>query len=338
MKVIIYFKKLNSIGGVESWLYYLAKKYEFEFYYKVADPKQVERLSKYIKVKKYNGEKLVCDKFIVNYNPDIIDNVEAKEYIMMIHCDYSKVSFNPITHPKFTKYIGVSQHVCDVFTELTGIKAELCYNYVYLDKPQVEKDEKIHLISATRLTGEKGGWRIDKMCEILDKSGIDYDWTIYSNRKPRFIRKNLIIKEPKLDLTKEIASSSFLVQLSDAEAYCFSVIEALTLGTPVIVTDLPVFNELGINEENSIKVNMLLTNFNPEDIKKKFNFKYKQPKDNWSKYLPTEKTYNPKELIKVKVLKRYKDITLNRRLLRDQETEMTISRASYLENKGLICF
>lgn len=337
MKVIVYFKLLNSIGGVESWLYYLSKKYEFEFWYKEGDPIQVQRLAKNIKVKKYNGEQLECDTFIVNYNPDIIDNVKAKEYIMMVHCDYSAVKFKPITHPKFTKYIGVSQYVCDVFTKLTNIPCELCYNPVYLDKPKVEKDKKLHLLSMTRLSSEKGGWRIDKLASILDKKGIDYTWTIFTNKSPRFQSKNIEIKPPKLDLTEEITKASYVVQLSDAEAFCLSVVESLTLGTPVIVTDLPVYKELGLNEENSITIPLMFNDFDTNELHDR-SFTYKPPKDNWSKYLPTTKTYNPKEIVKVKALHKYKDIFLNKRLLKDEEVEMPIDRASYLECKGLICY
>lgn len=337
MKVIMYFKSVNSIGGVESFLYYLSKKYEFEFWYKEADPIQIQRLSHNIKVKKYNGEQLECDTFIVNYNPDIIDNVIAKEYIMMVHCDYSAVKFKPITHPKFTKYIGVSQYVCDIFTNLTGIPCELCYNPVYLDKPNVEKKkDKLHIIYAGRLTEEKQGWLIDKFSDVMDKSGIDYDLTIYSNKKPRFYSKNIILKEPKLDLTKEMTESSFNLITSKAEAYCLSAVESLVCGTPLICTDLPVFKEIGINETNSIKIDGSLQNFNPNDLLKEFNFTYKPPKDNWDKFLPTEKTYNPNEIIIVKALHKYKDIYLNEHIKKNDEIEMPIERASYLESKGLI--
>lgn len=334
-KIIVYFKLLNSIGGVESWLYYLSKKFEFEFYYKEADPIQVQRLSKNIKVRKYNGEKLVCDTFIVNYNPDIIDNVEAKEYIMMIHCDYSAVKFRPITHPKFTKYIGVSQYVCDVFTKLTGIPSELCYNPVYLDKPNVKKDGKLHLLSMTRLTGEKGGWRIDKLSSILDQYHINYDWTIYTNKKPQFKSKNIILKDPKLDLTEEIAKASYVVQLSDAEAFCLSVVEALTLGVPVIVTDLPVYKELGLNKKNSITIPLFFNDFDIDELYDR-KFIYNPPKDNWEKYLPTEKTYDPNKIVNTKVIKKYTDIYLGKKFLKEEIVPMPMYRASYLESKGLV--
>lgn len=337
MKVIMYFKLVNSIGGVESFLYYLSKKYEFEFWYKDGDPIQIERLVKNIKVKRYNGETLECDTFIVNYNPDIIDNVIAKEYIMMVHCDYSAVKFKPITHPKFTKYIGVSQYVCDVFTRLTNIPCELCYNPVYLDKPKVEKDKPLHLLSMTRLTGEKGGWRIDKLSTILDQYHINYKWTIYTNKSPRFQSKNIEIKPPKLDLTEEIAKASYVVQLSDAEAFCLSVVEALTLGTPVIVTDLPVYKELGLNEDNSITIPLMFDDFDIDKLHER-KFTYTPPKDNWSKYIPTKKTYNPKEIVKVKALHKYKDMYLDKRILKDEIIEIPIERASYLESKDLVCF
>lgn len=254
---------------------------------------------------------------------------------MMVHCDYSAVKFKPITHPKFTKYIGVSQYVCDIFTNLTGIPCELCYNPVYLDKPKVEKDKPLHLLSMTRLTQEKGGWRIDKLSSILDQYHINYTWTIYTNKSPRFQSKNVEIKPPKLDLTEEIAKASYVVQLSDAEAFCLSVVEALVLGTPVIVTDLPVYKELGLNEDNSITIPLMFNDFNIDKLHER-KFTYTPPKDNWSKYLPTKKTYNPKEIVKVKVLHKYKDIYLNEYIKKNDEIEMPIERASYLESKGLI--
>ena len=337
MKVIIYFKSINSIGGVESFLYSLSQKYDFEFYYKEGDSDQIKRLAKNIKVRKYKGQKLKCDKFIVNYNPDIIDNVEAKEYIMMVHCDYSGVNFAPITHPKFTKYIGVSQYVCDVFTRLTGIPCELCYNPMYLKKSNIKKKKGLHIIYAGRLTSEKQGWLIDKFVEKMDKSGIEYDLTIYTNRKPRFMSKNVILKQPKLDITKEIEEASFMLITSKHEAYCLSAIESLVLGTPLICTDLPVFRELGIDKTNSIKIDETLRTFNPEDLLKEFDFNYTAPKDNWGKYLPKEKNYNPDELLEVRVLKKKLWLVAeDRHLKQNDRCLLTQVRACELEAKGFV--
>lgn len=339
MRNIMYFKSLNSIGGVETFLYNLSKKYDFEFYYGKADPIQVQRLAKNVKVKKYTGEILECDKFFMNYNPDILDNVKAKEYNMMIHCDYEKVKLaKPIINPKFTRYIGVSKLVCEVHERLTGVKAELCYNPLYINKPNVKKKtDKIHIVCATRLSSEKGGWRIDKFSEIMDKSGIDYDLTIFTNKHPHFSSPNIIIKEPKLDLTKEMAEATFLLQLSDAEAFCYSVVESVSLGTPAVITDLPVYNELGINDSNSIKIDLNMSNFDPKMLLKEFNFTYTPPKDNWSKYLSTNKTYNPNELVQVRVLKnKLWLVEEDKHLLKGDIEELTMQRAAYLESKDYV--
>lgn len=336
MSTVIYFHTLNSIGGVETWLYNLALKHKFTFYYKNGDPIQVKRLAKLIPVKKYNGERIKCDKFIVNYNPDIIDNVDAKEYIMMIHCDYNAVPFNPIMHPKITKYIGVSKHVCDVFTEKTGIPAEVMYNPVEVSGEH-KKKEGLHLISATRLTSEKGGWRIDKLSEMLDKAGIQYTWDIYTNRNCHFTSKNIHRKLPKLDLSKEIGESSYLVQLSNAEAFCYSVVESLLLKTPVIITDLPVYKELGITDKHAIRVDKNLKEVDIDKIvNSKFKFEYEPPKSDWSKYF-TDFEYNPNELVEVEVVKKKlwlveEDV----HLVRGDTYKVSRVRASELIAKGYV--
>lgn len=336
MDNVFYFKNLNSIGGVETFIYYLAKKYDFKFYYKEANPKQIKRLSQYIEVRKYK-EPIKCDKFFCNYGLDI--EVEAKEKYHIAHCDYKQVSFKPIRYEGF-KYIGVSQLACDSFKELTGEDIELIYNPVEIEKPKVEKynDDKLHLISATRLTKEKGLERMQKLAKMLDKSGIDYEWLIYSNKHKEKIGKNVIYKEPKLDIIEEIAKADYLVQLSDCEAFCYSVIESLMVGTPVIVTNLPVFKELGlINEKNAYICDFNMSNVDLHKISQKsLKTAYKPPKSEWNKYLSTTKTYNPNELVEVRTKKRLWLVEEDEHYLRNKIIKVTKARASELEAKGLI--
>lgn len=334
MKSVFYFKDLNSVGGVESFLYYLAKKYDFEVYYKTGNENQVKRLSQLVKVRKYR-EPIKCDKFFCNYGLDI--EVDAKEKYHIVHCDYKNVWFKPIQYEGF-KYIGVSKLVCDSFKELTGKDIELIYNPIYIDKieRQQRKDDTLHLISATRLTREKGLKRMQKLAHILEKNKIKYDWKIFTNRRREGVGGNAIYLEPQLDIAKEIAKADYLVQLSDCEAYCYSVVEALTLGIPVIATDLPVFKELGLNETNAIICNMEMTNFDINKLKKDYNFKYEPPKETWGNHLSNKKEYNPDEKVNVKVLRTYTDIELGQKLFRNQIVEMKQSRASYLESKDLV--
>ena len=331
MNNVFYFKNINSIGGVESFFYYLAKKYDFKIYYKTGDIEQIKRLAKYVEIHKYK-EPIKCDRFFCNYGLDI--EVEAKEKYHIVHCDYKNVWFSPILYDDF-KYIGVSQLVCDSFKELTGKDIELIYNPISVEKKGISKfnDNKLHLISATRLTREKGLDKMIHLARLLDKARINYEWLIYTNKKKQIISSNVKYKDTKLDITEEIEKADYLVQLSECEAYCYSVVESLILGTPVITTDLPVFKELGLNDSNSIKYS---DNMDVNKLLDKKTFKYDPPKDTWNKYLPTKKEYNPKEIIKAKVIRTYTDLELNKKLKYGDIIEITKERASYLENKELI--
>ena len=106
MKNVFYFKDINSVGGVESWFWYLSKLYKnMVVYYRQANEEQIKRLAQNIEVHKYkDGEIIECENFFCCYNPDIIDNVKAKTYFHIIHCDYKQVGFSPILNSKFNKY------------------------------------------------------------------------------------------------------------------------------------------------------------------------------------------------------------------------------------------
>lgn len=340
---VFYFRSINKIGGVESFFYYLSKLYKnFVIYYHDADPVQVERFAKNVEVHKHHGEKIKCKRFFGNYGCDnILPYLEAKEKYFVIHCDYKKNKLSqPLIYEGF-KYIAVSILAGESFKELTGKDYELIYNPIAIDKPKVKKKDGLHLVSATRLSGEKGGWRIDLLSELLDKKGIKYTWDIYTNKPKKLnesaLSPNIHIKEPKLDLTKEMSEATWVVQLSDHEAFCFTVAESLVLGTPVIITDIPVFNEIGCNDTNSIKLNLNMLNVDIDKILEgKKPFKYTPPKSNWGKYLDNNSTYNPTDKVDVKVIRRYTDVELGEKLIRGDTKPMTKLRASILESKGLV--
>jgi glycosyltransferase involved in cell wall biosynthesis len=338
---VFYFKTISYIGGCESWFWYLSKKYKnMIIYYKEGHPDQIKRLAKNVEVRKYKENEIIkCDNFFCCYNPDILDNVEAKMYAHIIHCDYKAVSFRPIMNPKFNKYIAVSKLAGESFKELTGVDYELLYNPVAIDVPKVEKynDGKLHLISATRLTKEKGLKRMQKLAKILDKSGIEYEWLVYTNRHREGIGRNVVYKEPKMDIIEDIAKADALVQLSDCESFCYSVVESLMVGTKVICTDLPVFKELGVEHgKNAVICSMDMTNVDVDLIKKDMKFTYKPPKSEWNKYLDNNSNYDPEEKRKVRLKKNIYLIQEGVHKTRGDIAEITNIRASELECKDLV--
>ena len=305
---LYYFHSILEIGGIETFFYYLAKKYkdyDLTIVYQQGNPKQLERLREYVRCIQYiPGMKFKCTRAFFNFNTDIIDNVEATDgYYLVLHGDYEDMlkrgqllRENFPGHAKITKYIGISKQVCDAWKRVTGKDAELCYNPFAPDKPH----HKLKLISATRLSVEKGGNRMAQLAEALDKLGVDYEWDVYSNRAiNQKLSPHMHIKSPKLDIINEISQADFLVQLSDNEGYCYSIVEALNLGVPVVVTPIPVFKEIGLDDTNSITLEFDCSNVKEVADKianKEFKFEYEPKEDSWDKLLVPGKSKYQEEL------------------------------------------
>ena len=325
VKNLYYFHSILEIGGIETFFYYLAKKYkdyDLMIVYQVANDKQLERLKKYVKCVQYTGQEFECERAFFNFNTDIIEHVHASNgYYLVIHGDYKdmvqqgQLSIENLPgHPKITNYIGVSQKACDSFKELTGHNVELCYNPFAPDKPE----KILNLISATRLTREKGGKRILALADRMDELGIKYHWKIYSNKKPEgHISPNIEILKPVLNIQDYVSQADFLIQLSDNEGYCYSIVEAWNNGIPVVMTPLPVLKEIGANDTNSIILDFNLKNIDEvinTMINKTFNFKYIPKEDRWGELLipgPSQYQEGIKYTYLVEALDTYEQLKLS---------------------------
>ena len=68
---IFWVGSLNVIGGVETFIYELAKKfknYDLLILYKSIPNEQLRRLRKYVKSIKYDNEKINCKILFMNYD------------------------------------------------------------------------------------------------------------------------------------------------------------------------------------------------------------------------------------------------------------------------------
>lgn len=312
----------------------MSKLYDMEVWYTEGDKEQIKRLAKNIQVHKYKGKPIECDRMFSNYR--FSATTTAKEKYHIIHYDPLNVGFST-TYENGWKYIGVSKVACKGYKAITGQDIELIYNPVPIKKKGLKKYDGLNLISATRLTSEKGLNRIVKLSDLLDKAGVDYKWTIYTNRvrqaQAQINSRNVILKEQTLDIHDEIEKSSYLVQLSDCESFGLSVCESLILGTPVIITDLEAFKEIGcIHGKNAVICDMNMKNVDIDMIVKEFSkFTYTPPKESWNKYLSKEKTYNPNELIEVRTLRKWWDLETNNHYPRNHKVKVSRARASELE-------
>lgn len=321
---LIYFQHLNTIGGIETWFYNISVLYgdlDITVIINRGSMPQIKRLAKNVRVIIWDGKQTFeCERLFVNFNLGIIPFVKADKVYCCLHGDYAdmvqrkQLSIENLPFDsRVDEYIGVSQTVCDSWFKLTGIKATLCYNPVLPTK----RKKVLKLCSAQRLSREKGKDRIKALAHALDNVCVNTDstwiWDIYTDDTNAISNKNIYYRSPRLDVTDLYGAYDWFVLLSDNEGYCYSAVESLLRGVPCVVTDLPVFKELGLTEGNSIKMNLDTSNVftvAAQMFTKQLQFDYEPPKDIWrSLFADVKSTYEYKEeklmLHKVEALNTY---------------------------------
>ena len=339
---VFYFNTLNKIGGIETFFWNLGQKYGKDFditlFYRSGDPTQLRRLSDFIRVKRFReGMKIRCKRAFVCFNTDIMDSIEAEEYYQMLHGDYVSLGVYPQYHYKVQKYISVSETVRDSYQKGRGEDSIVSYNPFVKVKPR----KVLNLISATRLTKDKGYERMIALADALDYAGIPYLWTVYTDVPRETNRPFVVMMNPTLNIIDYIANADYFVQLSDAEGYCYSVVEALSVGTPVIVTDFKVAREIGVEDrKNGFILPMNMENIPIDEIYKGLKkFRYEPLQDNWGELLlpgKCEDFESPDTLLTVKCKKIYYDVEFQREMKYGETWQVEARRADILSDLGLV--
>ena len=335
---VFYVPHFNVIGGIETYCYEIAKKYHnkditFVYSNETSDRKQLNRIRKFCRVIKQpfdSKNKIKCKRLFVMYRCNL-DLFEADEIYQVIHADYEVQNLKPNLDERINKHFAVSKAVSDAYFRISGVQPEVCYNPLETGTPK----RILHLISATRLTKEKGKDRMVKLAEALVEAGIPFEWRIFTNDALPINVPGVIYMKPRLDILDFIADADYLVQLSDTEAWSYSVLEALSVGTPIIVTPIPCFQEMGVEDgKNGYILPFDMSRIPIEDIYNKIpTFEFKAPKDIYNKLLLDEKsTYKPGELIKVQAIRSYFDIELGEHINKGRIMEITQERAEELIN------
>lgn len=313
MKTVIYLENINVIGGCEQWIYEIAKKYsddyDIELLYKTGESKQLERLKKLIRCTKYKNEEINCDTFITAYSHGIMEKSNAKENIVTIHANYEYEKIKIKIHPKTTKIYAVSNIAKKGFEnthkeqlEAMGLKVEVLYN------PYTPEQSKrvLRLISATRLTWQKGLQEMQMIANKLNKKGYLFIWHVFTNDAVGYI-DNFIKMKTTLDIEPYIRDADYLIQVSESEGYAYSIVQALALGTPVVCRDILIREEIGVeHKENGLVLNMDMSNIDEvvdlmytSDLKG-FKYEVKESDKMWKKVLGCPSTSNYKEELKMK--------------------------------------
>lgn len=343
-QVLVYVAAEHSIGGLETFVYnfcyYLHKYYDITVLYDaMLDPGQMERLVKLVRVMRNDPKKtIMCDTAInTRIVKEIPKNVKAKKTIQMSHtCKMDLWGQLSVPQNKDIK-VFVSDVAAKSFDEKEG-------DYEVIPNLTIPPEDKkvLILISATRLTPEKGKERMFKLAYLLEKADIPYIWLCFSGEEIKDAPKGMIRMKPRLDIQPFIRAADYLVQLSDSEAFCYSIVEALENETAVICTPLEVLSEIGFEE----KTHGYIVPFEVDgfDVKQLLNIpKFEFKRDNakivkqWRKLLGNtkpKKTYKPGKLVMVRARKEYLDTVLNRVIKVGEHVQMLPDRAEAVINAG----
>jgi len=241
-QVIIYRSFLSKLGGIETAVYNaceaLKDKYDVMFVYDTTDTYQIKRLRKLVKCVQFDGQHFTCDTFIYyGANPQKIEEfVDAKETIQQICNNVDYNNYNFVISPKTTKIFADSQASAIAFTnKYPQYKCGVLYNLFNL--PPTKR--ALRLVSATRLSKEKGYERMKEMAKTLNAKQMPFTWEVFTNDLPNEEIDGFVFRKPRLDVINFLKGKDYTIQLSDTESWGCTVTESLELGTPVICTDYP---------------------------------------------------------------------------------------------------
>ena len=345
-QVIIYAELLAPVGGIETFVFNLCtalhKTYDIAVIYKNADDAQVERLQGVVFITKLHKElKAKCDLLIMNSLFDKIPaQITAGRILQMVHSCKLR-DFYRIPEGR-DKYIAVSEAARVTYPKELPDDTEVLHNIGNSKEPK----RLLKLLSATRLTEEKGGDRIKQLAAQLNAAHIPFIWLIFTANEFRPVPKGVVLMQPDLNIKPYIAAADYLVQLSDNESYCYSIVEAFSLGTPVITTPISVADEIGVEDG----VNGYVVPFDMqgidvdkiyEHIPTGFSFKSedKEILKRWRQIIgkPTHKpTYKPEDIKHVEAICDYADNKLGRVVIKGERLYMSNARVNKLIELDLV--
>lgn len=348
-QVVIYLSNPSPFGGRETFMVnfcmQMAKHYDIVAVFENLIPELQIRLMPYVKViKNHKDVSIICDSIILNSIYDRIpENIEYKQAIQMIHgCKASTAA--PLPNDR-DLIVCVSQTVKDSFGAEDAVVIK---NMTSGKKPKKVFDDSdtLKLITASRLNTDpryedKGAKRMIQLAQMLEEKGIDYEWGYFADVPLQKTPRGMVFHKAVSNIKDYIAEADYLVQLSSEEAFCYSVVEALEIGTPVVVHPLPVFEELKVRDGKEGYIVPFDMDFDVSKLMQIPTVKYKYNNgtlvSKWKQILGDSKPkgeYKPDNMLLVRVTKQYRDMQLNKVLNINDKVLMPEERAKAVEGAG----
>ena len=348
-QVVLYCGNMATIGGIETFVYNFCKEmcdlYDIlVLYSEHMDPKQILRLSEFVRVQRNAGKLIQCNVVVnIRLTDEVPSNVKYKKRIQMSHtCQLAPSGkWHWTIKQNYDELIFVSKAAADSFAD-QNLKYDIIPNFTDSQIPK----KALLLVSACRLTWEKGEERMYQLAEAFRNKNIPFVWLVFSNQPLKRIIPGIVQCPPTLNVTSYFEKADYIVQLSDIESFCYTLAEALQMGVPVLTTPLAVLPEIGFVEgKNGYTLPFDMKDIDVEKIYEDIPRFVPVPCDNvniakkWKKYLgnttPTRSYRMKSDIVTVKVIEGYGDLELGRNLIPGDVVQMRRERAMVIIGRGL---
>ncbi|MGE8204561.1 glycosyltransferase [Heyndrickxia sp. NPDC080065] len=227
--------------------------------------------------------------FFCNYY--VTEKVSADKKIVYNHMDYAYSQINGWPCPELERrtfsecdYIvsvaDSAKHTLASYFPEFSTKMQVIHNRISAEtvrslskEAPVFTEEKasyhINIVTVARLVDEKGVFFALEACKILVREGYDISWLLigngplYENLQQKAnemgINQHFILLGEKENPYPYMGLCDIYVQPSKTEAHCVAVEEAIVLSRPIVVTDIPSFQNQIQDEKTGLIVELSAT-------------------------------------------------------------------------------
>jgi len=334
-KTVLFINYLHVIGGIETFIYHFARIMNVTLIVGSIHVEQREKLSRVCEVVDYDPRgSYHCDTLILLRILDKMpDNIFCNRSVRMCH----GCRTNPNWHiPQDADFIvNVSEASRKSFDK------EAKYGMV-IHNPIIKSDKKaLILVSATRIPAPDKGdneQRMRMLADRLNEAEIPFIWFNFSEGQLYNAPRGFINIPKEMDIQPYIAKADYLVQLSNSEAWSYSILEALVNGTACLVCPFPSAYEMGIEDGKNgyfIPFDMGFDVHKLLDVPQ-FNYEYdnKEIKKKWDGIISGKTKPSKKEGVKIRITTTYNDTALKRMVSAGETITVSKERAIQIKNAG----
>lgn len=331
-QIVIYRRYCHVIGGlmtfINNFAAYFSDEYDITLVTERLNPDRMAALLPKIKVLLNPKQEIACDTLIMLSILDALpENVLPKKIVRMCHTCRTNPEWN--IPDDYDELAFVSETSRKSFSTDKG---EIIHNLITTNPRR-----PLLLVSATRLPAKDKGdleTRFYKLVDMLNEADIPFIWLNFADGQLKNPPKNFYNMGITLDIQNYIKMADYVVTLSDSEAWSYTVLESLTLGTPLICTPFPSAFEMGVED----KVNAHVVPFDMDfdvnillDIPE-FSYDYDNEAimEQWRKLLGRPKPFEKPDLVLVEANIPYYDIELGMKIPQGTQLAMTRKRAQEL--------